>query len=231
MKHLELIKAKLKEKGLSEGLSIFITVENENEIEQAVSALAANMQTKDGLAGLLTTVGLDGSMNSVLQSEGDRRVNQALKTAKEKAEEEAKKNDPLKTDPEGKKDEPTGTDKQIQALQAQITSLTETITGQVTQLNQAQITGKVKTAVVAAGLPEDWASRVIVDSEDKIADAVTGLKTEYDGIVQGSIDKHLEEHSLPKRSSSPGSVTEAAIKEFAEDMKSEDSDFPVQEMK
>ena len=199
----------LREAGLSEDLIDQITATTDDELTTQIAELKVKHPptAKISLVELLKDEGFKAELSThvegLVKSETDRRVTQALETFEKKIKPDKKEDDDAVT-------------KEIGELKTLVTGLSEKLTGQQETQKQESIKVLATIAIEKAGLPVNWVSRVQVDSEDKIDEAVKVLKTEYDGIKQGVIDDAIKNSPIPGLAlGDSGNITQTTIDNFA----------------
>lgn len=214
----ELIKAELKKKGLPEGFSAFINVENENEIEGAVNKLfEIHQQSRPGSFDEWL------QSNPNFQSEFDRRLNQGISTRTENLQ---KQIDKLKG--QGGQGGQQGQDgnggqggngngspnSEVSELRELVVNLTKKIDEQATartvESRQAQAVNKLKEA----GLSEKLIKFIDV-SKDDIDEQIKDLSETFEQGVQSEIKKNYSGYR-PMNPETPHDMPNTVIDGFVE---------------
>ena len=200
---LKALKLALKNKGLNEGLSKFITVEKEEEIDGAITEYLT-------LAPPSTLTPAQILEQAEVKAELDRRITAAVKTNTDNL---AKRHnfDPTK---EPTPQTPPGPADPNQALLDAIAKLTlkvETIeAGKTIEVKKADAVKKLGTSTV---LPEKyrqkWEHRIDVNSETAIEDQIKALEEEYTDLMQDVAD----DTGYSKKPGSGGTKQEATAEE------------------
>lgn len=225
MKLIELIKAELKAQGLSEDLHTNITVKEESEIKKAVEDyLKANPPKDLTFDELINKHGLKDQLSTMIQSETDKRVTQALKTQKEKHDAELESL--------GKKSNETGTPENpdIASLKKTVAGLVDALEGQKNARLKEDLNNVIIAKVKESGLPESWASRVIVDDATKIEDAVKILVDEHTDIRQKAIADKLDGNFIPGNADKTGDPFESKVDAFAKELEGASGSIKVVEI-
>lgn len=211
----------MKEKLLALLVAKFVGVDNAI-LEKIAEKKAAGITDE----GQLQTI-VDGvDFGTILQSEADRRATEASQTARQNAISEYEKKHNLKDGkvietptpppaPPAPKEGETELEKLVRTQAEQINQLTGLVKGVVENQTTSQKQASAKVLFDEAELPEKWFdSRIDVNSETSVKDQITALKTEYDEIRQGVINKSVENGLTIPKSSLPAETDAEGYKKL-----------------
>jgi hypothetical protein len=223
----EKIKAELKKQGLPESLAKYIHVENETEIEGAVSELKGftTPTTPNSLDEILKDEKLKTQFVAELQKEGDKRVTEALKTHKKKLEEEFD----FVPKTGGKK--PEKTDEQKSELEKQISALTELVTGLVkekqTGTKKERILAKLKEKELS-GDHGQYADLLLDSQDDQIDSKVEALKATELTLIKKQSDEWAQNNGRPPQGKPTDTTTDIVnrTKAIVESRKAQTGETP-----
>jgi hypothetical protein len=187
------LEAGLEAQGLDKGLSKFITIKDEGEIQGALKLLKLEEKPIDVKKAL---------ENKEVMKEIDRRVSQGIRTYKEK-------NPPVK--PEKKDDEPKDDEnsKEIRALKEKL----EALERKRTLSEKNSFANKL---FKDAELPEYLRSSLVVSNdttEDDISKSVESLKKSHAEHMQSFLDKSIKAGGVPIHTKKE-KITEEEAKAF-----------------
>jgi len=181
----ELLKAlelALEKRGLNKGLTKYITVTKEEEIEGAINDYAA-------LAPPTTPTTAQMLENADVKKEIDRRVTAAVTTNTANL---AKKHnfDPAK-EPEPKNEPPANETPAEKALREKYEALEEKFNkleeGKTAESKQAQVAALLKgSKLIPDNVQQKWLNRFDLNSETPFEEQLKALETEYTEIVQAN---------------------------------------------
>lgn len=225
------IKTALKAAGLNEELAKYIKVDEESQIEEAVTKLKTTLEmSNDDFIKALEESGLGANFERYLKSETDRRVTEAIKThdlKTQKEEEDRKKKDEKDKKKKEIQGDPDMTPEQktLAELTNNMSKLTDIVTGLVTERKQVSIQETVKEALKKAGLSENFAKMIKTEDVDKVETEVNELKDSLLEFKQSEIDKAIKDGTLtPQQGGASSTIEEDMAKKFAEEKNEGKSD-------
>jgi len=209
-----LIRQALKEAGLDEELHTRISVTSEAHIPDAVKKLKRELDIEK-ISEALKPLGLKETLDKVIESVVDSRVNQALKHRDEKDKREREGADAKSKAGEGTEKKDTTLPPELAELHNLVKSLTEEVKSLKAENTKASRESIVKAALKAAEIPERFLPYITGDTEDAINAQVEDLKGIMLSERQAINDKILAEGGIPGAGSRASSATEAAVIDFA----------------
>lgn len=203
----ELLKAKLKEKGLPEGLASILKITESQQIEGAVESLIllkGNQNLPKNLDEFLNS-------NKDFQSEFDKRIAKALETREDNLRVKIKEELDRSAGGNANQNQDSK-DSDVKKLEEQISTIAKSVESLTNLYTTSQKTTDAQTKFRDAKLPESWFSRIDVHSETSVENQIGGLKEEYDTIRQAAINEAVVAGDMPPVSSK--SITDGNIEEY-----------------
>ena len=101
---------------------------------------------------------------------------------------------------------------QINELAELVKKQSETISGFVKSQSSEQLKGLLKVQLKAKGIPENWADKYPVESEDKLIEVLKIAETDFTALRQSIIDTEFDGKTPAK---SQGDTSTSAIETYA----------------